>query len=98
MKQQVKKMVPPPSQLIGSGQKKKTFTKQNVKDAKAIGELIKKTRKESNLTQANAAALCGVGTRFISDLENGKPTLQLEHVLKVINAFGLEIIIQRRGL
>jgi len=71
---------------------------QIVNEAKAIGEIVKKVRKETGQTQADAAALCGVGTRFISDLENGKPTLQLQYVLKVLNAFGLEVSIQRRGL
>ena len=30
----------------------------------------------------------GVGVRFIVDLEAGKPTLRLEHILRVIDALG----------
>lgn len=33
----------------------------------------------------------GVGLRFIVELEAGKPTLRLEHVLRVIKALGGEL-------
>jgi len=47
-------------------------------NTKTIGELVKKSRKDQGLTQAEAAGYLNVGTRFLSDLENGKPTVQLE--------------------
>lgn len=37
------------------------------------------------------ARLHGVGLRFIVELAAGKPTLRLEHVLRVINALGGEL-------
>ncbi len=58
--------------------------------------IVRKARKESGLRQAQAAALCGVGTRFLSDLENGKPTLHLGKVLTVLHGFGLRVIIKRK--
>jgi HTH-type transcriptional regulator / antitoxin HipB len=53
-----------------------------------IGALV---RKQARLTQAQAAARCGVGTRFLSELENGKPTVHLDKVLQVLEAFNLQI-------
>ncbi|MDP3543118.1 MAG: helix-turn-helix transcriptional regulator [Elusimicrobiota bacterium] len=61
-----------------------------------IGRAVLEARKRAGLKQAQAAALCGVGTRFLSDLENGKPTLHLGKVLQVLQGFGLRLIIQRK--
>lgn len=61
-----------------------------------IGAAIRKKRKEDGLTLAEAAALCGVGYRFLSDLENGKATAQLGKVLQVLNALGLDVYIGSR--
>ena len=61
-------------------------------DTKIIGELVKKSRKDQGLTQAEAAGYLNVGTRFLSDLENGKPTVQLEKALHVLKGLGLEVI------
>ena len=61
-----------------------------------IGTAVRKKRKEDGLTLADAAALCGVGYRFMSDLENGKETVQVGKVLKVLTALGLEMTIEAR--
>ena len=50
------------------------------------------------MTQAKAAAMCNVGARFLSDLENGKTTIQLGKALKVLQAFGLRVILKKRTL
>lgn len=62
-------------------------------DTKTIGKLIRQSRKEQGLTQAKAAAYMNVGTRFLSDLENGKPTAQLEKALQVLNAIGFKVML-----
>lgn len=56
-----------------------------------IGAAVRNKRKDDGLTLADAAALCGVGYRFMSDLENGKSTVQLGKVLQVLNALGVDI-------
>ncbi|GAB6270465.1 MAG TPA: transcriptional regulator [Syntrophaceae bacterium] len=61
-----------------------------------IGAAIRKKRKEDGLTLAEAAALCSVGYRFLSDLENGKATAQLGKVLQVLKALGLDVYIGSR--
>ena len=61
-----------------------------------IGTAVRKKRKEDGLTLADAAALCGVGYRFMSDLENGKETAQVGKVLKVLTALGLNMTIEAR--
>ena len=49
----------------------------------ALGAALRKERKKHKLTQADVAFAAGVGIRFLSDLESGKPTVQLEKVLQV---------------
>ena len=58
-----------------------------------IGQSIKTQRKIQKLTQAEAAGLLNVGTRFLSDLENGKPTAQIGKALEVINGMGLQLVL-----
>ncbi|HBB16073.1 MAG TPA: transcriptional regulator [Syntrophus sp. (in: bacteria)] len=62
-----------------------------------IGAAVRKKRKEDGLTLADAAALCGVGYRFMSDLENGKATVQVGKVLQVLTALGLDVTIEARN-
>ena len=61
-----------------------------------IGMAVRKKRKEDGLTLADTAALCGVGYRFMSDLENGKETVQVGKVLRVLTALGLDLTIASR--
>jgi y4mF family transcriptional regulator len=58
---------------------------------KDLSKLVKQKRLEFGMTQSEASALCNVGIRFLSELENGKPTLQIDKVLKVVNFFGIKL-------
>jgi len=62
-----------------------------------LGSLIRKKRKEDGLTLHDAAALCGVSHVFLSALENGKESVQLNKVLQVAACLGIEIHTQFRG-
>jgi len=67
---------------------------ENVED---IGSMVREARTKTGLTQAKFAALCGVGTRFISDLENGKASVQMDKAFVVLKALGLNVFIKPRG-
>ena len=69
-----------------------------VKDSLEIGKIVRYLRKTSGLTQIEAAAMCKVGVRFMSDLENGKPSLHLGKSLRVLKNFGLLIILEKKGM
>jgi y4mF family transcriptional regulator len=62
-----------------------------------IGEIVQVSRKKQGATQAEFASLCGVGVRFISELENGKSTVQVGKLLQVLKCLGLEMTINPRG-
>ncbi len=68
-----------------------------VNNAKELGAIVRQRRKEAGLTLKEAAGLAGVGIRFLSELERGKPTLQLGLVIEVLQLFGLELHVGSRG-
>lgn len=63
------------------------------KTAAEIGQLIKSERKRQRVTQLQLAGIAGTGIRFISDLENGKGTIQVQKLLKVIQTLGLGLFL-----
>lgn len=69
----------------------------NVDSPAALGRLLRQRRKADRMTQAEAAALCGVGTRFLSELERGKATAELGKALRVLRGLGLELAVTPRG-
>ncbi|WP_313623507.1 helix-turn-helix transcriptional regulator [Achromobacter sp.] len=56
-----------------------------------LGELVRAVRRSQGLLQADLAGLSGTGNRFVVDLERGKPTLQLQKVLDMLDLLGLEV-------
>jgi HTH-type transcriptional regulator/antitoxin HipB len=69
----------------------------NISSATDLGRCVRAQRKAQGATQAQFASLCGVGIRFISELENGKPTMELGKVLQVLQCLGLDLSVQPRG-
>lgn len=67
--------------------------RNNLKNAEAVGILVKTERLKQKLTQLQLAGLAGTGMRFISDLENGKGTVQLQKLIAVLSALGLGLFI-----
>lgn len=55
---------------------------------RSIGIFVRKRRLASGLTQQELGELAGVGTRLISELERGKPTLRMDAVNRVLRVFG----------
>lgn len=59
-----------------------------------LGYQVWLQRRVLGMTQVQAALLCGVGIRFLSDLENGKATIETGRTFKVLRRLGLAIHIQ----
>lgn len=62
-----------------------------------VGELVAAIRKRQGLTQQDVSGVAGLGSRFIVDLEKGKPTIQMQKTLDVLAQLGLEVLIRKRG-
>lgn len=63
----------------------------SIRSPQQLGCALRAARKQLGLTQPQLALAAGVGVRFMVDLEAGKPTVRLEHVLRVMDALGGEI-------
>jgi y4mF family transcriptional regulator len=55
---------------------------------KEIGIFVRTRRKASGFTQGELGDLAGVGRRFVSELEQAKPTVRMDAVNKVLAVFG----------
>jgi transcriptional regulator with XRE-family HTH domain len=78
----------------------KTSTTVSATQARSVtdvGKLARDARKRADLDQETAAALSGVGPRFLGELERGKPSVQLGLVLQVLERLGLDVWIAPRG-
>ena len=62
-----------------------------INSVESISEAVKTRRKQLGLTQAETAAMCNVGARFFSELENGKETLQMNKVLHCLEMLGINL-------
>lgn len=63
-----------------------------VASAETLGGLIRRAREERGLSQHKLAEQAGVGRRFVSELENGKSSLEFDKVLQVARAAGVSLI------
>ena len=70
---------------------------KQIKNPKDIGVLVKDVRKNKKISQEDIAQLAGVGRRFVSELENGKSTLEIGKVLQVLKRLGIDLTAHLRG-
>ncbi|MBR0207060.1 MAG: helix-turn-helix transcriptional regulator [Clostridia bacterium] len=67
-----------------------------VTDAKSFGEAIRKRRKQLGYTQAYLSEFTGMSVSFLSDLENGKPTIELGKAIRIANLLGMDCTVTER--
>jgi HTH-type transcriptional regulator / antitoxin HipB len=78
-----------------------TIYATSIRSSVELGSIVRQQRKKLAMNQLDIAGLGNTGNRFIVELERGKPTLQLQKVLDVMDLLGLELIVQpktARGL
>ena len=68
-----------------------------IRSASDLGPLIRRARKKMRMTQKDFAIHAGVGPRFLSELEGGKPSLEFDKVMACALAAGVEIFSRPRG-
>ncbi|MCD8119108.1 MAG: helix-turn-helix domain-containing protein [Lachnospiraceae bacterium] len=61
-----------------------------------LGVAIRSRRKELHYTQAYISEFTGLSISFISDVENGKPTVELEKVIQLLQILGMDLFVERR--
>ncbi len=68
-----------------------------ITNSKSFGEAVKNRRKKLGYTQKYISEFMGVSISFLSDLENGKKTTELDKALAVANLLGLDVELNERG-
>lgn len=66
-------------------------------DIATIAKTVRNERKRAGLRQNELAGAAGVGTRFIVELEAGKPTLQVGKLLRVLDTLGIRVALAWPG-
>ena len=67
-----------------------------IDSCKNIGDLIRTARTAKDFSQQELADMAGVGRRFVSELDNGKPTLEIGRVLTVCQTLGIDLVARKR--
>jgi len=62
-----------------------------VKSAADVGMAVRAVRRHSGVRIDDLAATTGVSKQFTQDVEHGKPTVQFDRVLKVLNELGIPL-------
>jgi y4mF family transcriptional regulator len=70
----------------------KTHAKATELSVQAVGRLVRERRRANGFTQAQLGVLAGTGTRLISELERGKPTLRMDAVNRVLATLGKMLV------
>lgn len=68
----------------------------SLKSPKDLGAYVRAARKSAGLKQQELADLACVGRRFLSNLENGKATLEFGKLMKVCDLVGIDLVAKRR--
>lgn len=87
--------MPPLTQDLPLGHS--TGVESPIRSSVELGAVIRDQRKRLALKQLDLAGLGNTGNRFIVDLENGKPTVQLQKVLDLMDLLGLEVVVRTKA-
>jgi HTH-type transcriptional regulator/antitoxin HipB len=87
--------MPPSAQDLPLGHS--TDSETPISSSVELGAVIREQRKRLALKQLDLAGLGNTGNRFIVDLENGKPTVQLQKVLDLMDLLGLEVVVRTKA-
>jgi HTH-type transcriptional regulator / antitoxin HipB len=59
-----------------------------------LGRIVAYHRKRYGMPRSETSALAGIGKTALYDLEHGKPTVQLNTVMAVLNALGIRLVVE----
>lgn len=67
-----------------------------VRSVADVGKMVREQRQGLNLRQIDLAGIGNTGNRLIVDIEKGKPTVQLQKVLDILDLLGLEVVVRQK--
>jgi HTH-type transcriptional regulator/antitoxin HipB len=68
-----------------------------VHELEDLADVIRRRRKEENLTLDEAADRLGVGRRLLVELEGGKRNVRAGTLLHLLQMLGYDVVLRRRG-
>ena len=68
-----------------------------ISETTEFGKAIRARRRELGYTQAYLSEFSGLSVSFISDIENGKKTIELGKSIYLANLLGMDIELISRG-
>lgn len=68
-----------------------------IRTSAELGVVIRDQRRRLALKQLDVAGLGNTGNRFVVDVEGGKPTVQLQKVLDLMDLLGLEVVVRAKA-
>lgn len=78
------------------GEEQPRSVEAKVQHPSDIGHVIRNARASKGMTQGGLAAEVGVSRKWLSEVENGKPTAEVGLVLKVLRKLDLELAASER--
>lgn len=67
----------------------------SILDSRHLGKMIRNIRKRQCLTIKDLSVVANVSTRFISEVERGKPTAQIQKIFDVLTSLNTPLIIEK---
>ena len=67
-----------------------------INSSKEFGEFLRARRTELGYTQSYLSELTGLSISFISDVENGKKTVELNRSIDLLSMLGIDLILEKR--
>jgi y4mF family transcriptional regulator len=68
-----------------------------IQDPDGLSRVLRARRKALGLTQVELAQFSGCSAKFLSDLENGKPTVRFDKLLRIVMTLGCDLYVRSRS-
>lgn len=62
-----------------------------------IASIVRRERKAQGATQIELAQMANVGVRFLRDVEDGKPSVHFDKLMRVLAILGIAVEFSCRG-
>ena len=59
-----------------------------------IADIVRRERKRQGATQIELSQLANVGVRFLRDVEDGKPSVHFDKLMRVLSVLGIVVDIR----
>ena len=61
-----------------------------------IAEMVRNERKRQGATQVELSQMANVGVRFLRDVEDGKPSVHFDKLMRILTVLGISMDIRNR--